>query len=414
MKSMTRDIDLSFERVPYDWNNRKEWLDIPFPIEEYEIRLLNIRKMMDAQGFDCLLVYGGMGWLNGDVRYLSNFHTQIGSTIIGVPLDGEVMLATDSIFHSAPMHSFAHTTWIKDFRPSHLAGTGVGHGETEPNNVANHVIHFLNENKLSDKSIGLVGGKFLPAEVLDAIRLKFPNLNITSATLPFWQIKSIKSPREIAIMEEAADATRDGLNAAMEAAVPGATELEIGAAAAFAMTSKAEYVGHNMIVAGPRCGLKHLLPSPRKLEDGDMVFVDMGVHHKGYVTDTARVRCAGTVGKKQREVLQCGVDMHLAVVDAAKPGVRVTDLQKLAQGVADKAGYGEYYWPTGFGHGIGTNVAELPSMHLGSETELQAGHIFALEPMIVLQGFGCGVIEDQVLIEQNGARRLCPAREIYW
>lgn len=160
--------------------------------------------------------------------------------------------------------------------------------------------------------------------------------------------------------------------------------------------------------------MKHLLPSARPIESGDMVFVDMGVIHKGYVTDTARVRCAGPTGKRQRDVLQCGVDMHLAVVDTARPGVRIVDLQNLAQGIAEKAGFGEYYWPTGFGHGIGTNVAELPSLHLGNEAELEAGNVFALEPMIVIQGFGCGVIEDQVLIEDNGARRLCPAKHEYW
>ncbi len=408
------EIDLSFERVPYDWEHRKTWLDMPFPMDEYEDRVRRVRAMMANHGYDALLIYGGTGWLSGDVRWLSNFNSVIGNSVIGLAAEGEPMLATESIFHSAPMHSFAHTTWIRDFRPAHLPGTGVGHGEKDPHSVAAHLSDFFAENGLGEARVGVVGGKFMPADVLEQARTNFPRMHIESATLPFWQIKSIKSPREIAVMEEAAEATRDGLNAAMEAAVPGATELDVASAAASAMTKKAEYVGHNMVVAGPRSGLKHLLPSPRPIEDGDMVFVDMGVWHKGYITDTARVRCAGTVGRKQRDVLQCGVDMHLAVVDAARPGVRIVDLQNLAQSVAEKAGFGEYYWPTGFGHGIGTNVAELPSLHLGNETELQAGNIFALEPMIVIQGFGCGVIEDQVLIEENGARRLNPAREIYW
>jgi Xaa-Pro dipeptidase len=188
----------------------------------------------------------------------------------------------------------------------------------------------------------------------------------------------------------------------------------MSAAAHAAMAAHTDYIGHCMIVGGPRAGLKHLYPSPRKLEDGDMVFMDMGVHYKGYNTDTARTLCAGTMGKKQREVLDCGLDMFEAAVEAAKPGVRVIELQDIAQGIADRSGYGEYYWPTGFGHGIGTNIAEFPSLHWKSEIVLEPGHIFALEPMIVIHGFGCGVMEDQILIEEDGARSLTPAKKKVW
>ncbi|MET8747841.1 M24 family metallopeptidase [Streptomyces sp. NPDC004728] len=97
-----------------------------------------------------------------------------------------------------------------------------------------------------------------------------------------------------------------------------------------------------------------------------------------------------------------------AVLAEARPGARVADLQDLAQGIAEDAGYGAHYWPTGFGHGIGTNIAELPSLHWKSETVLQPGHVFALEPMIFIQGLGCGVMEDQVLVTDTGALSLPP------
>ena len=235
MNDAYTNIDLSFERVPYDWESRKQWLEMPFPMEEYEVRLANVRKMMAAEGFDALLIYGGISWLNGDIRYLSNFYTIIGNTIIGVPLQGEVMLATDSIFHFAPMHSFAHLTWIKDFRPGLLPGTGVGHGGGDPDNISRHVRDFIVEHTLADKRLGLVGGRFIPAEVINPITAEFPKIEITSATMPYWRVKSIKSPREIVVMEEAASATAKGLEAAMERAEPEATELDVAAAASEAM-----------------------------------------------------------------------------------------------------------------------------------------------------------------------------------
>jgi hypothetical protein len=72
---------MSFERVPFDWEHRKEWLDMPFPMEEYEDRVARVRLEMKAQGLDCLLIYGAPVWLNGDVRWISNFLTVIGNTI---------------------------------------------------------------------------------------------------------------------------------------------------------------------------------------------------------------------------------------------------------------------------------------------------------------------------------------------
>lgn len=402
-------LDMSFDRVPYDWENRKEWLDMPFPIEEYQDRVVKVREEMVKQGLDAVLIYGAPDWLNGDVRWISNFITTVGNTVVGLANDGAPMLATDSILHSAPMHSFVHHTWIEDIRPSHLPGT-----VKDPKGIGEHVCRFLSEHKLENGRVGLVGERFFAGSVLQEVRAMLPNVKLVSAQLAFWSAKQIKSEREIAIIEYAGKATAAGLEAAMDLVKPGVSELELSAAAHYAMASGADWIGHCMIASGSRSGLKHLFPSPRKLEDGDMVFFDMGVHYQGYYTDTARTLCAGTIGQRQRKVLQCGLDMFDTALKAAGPGVRVADLQDLAQSVAEDAGFGEYYWPTGFGHGIGTNIAELPSLHWKSDTILQPGHVFALEPMIVIQGFGCGVMEDQILITKDGARSLTPAKKKVW
>lgn len=145
-----------------------------------------------------------------------------------------------------------------------------------------------------------------------------------------------------------------------------------------------------------------------------MIFLDMGVNYKGYNTDCCRVMAAGKVGKKQREILEVGLEMEEAVIAAGKPGVRICDLQQVAQDIAEKAGYGDYYWPTGFGHGIGTDIAEMPRLFMGNEEPLQEGQTFALEPMIVIQGLGVGCFEDIIVVEKNGCRALAPAKKRTW
>jgi Xaa-Pro aminopeptidase len=402
-------VDMGFNRVPFDWENRKEWLDIPFPLEEYEQRVTKTQQAMKEADLQSLLIHGAPGWLAGEVRYISNFPSEIGNTIVVIPVEGELMLTTDSIFHSAPMHSKIFMTWIKDVRPAHLLGT-----VRKPELISRHVKDFLMEKGLDDKKTGVVGERFFPGYLLNDLKQELPKLQFSSATDLYLRVKSIKSKREIDLMEEGCRITARGLEAAMDLAAPGVSELEMSAAAHNAMALGAETITFMAMVGGPRAGHKTVSPSARKLEDGDMIFMDMGVNYKGYNTDCCRTMVAGKVGKKQKEILEVGLEMENAVIAAGKPGVRICDLQKLAQDIADKSGYGDHYWPTGFGHGIGTDIAEIPRLFLGNEEPLQAGQTFALEPMIVIQGLGVGCFEDIIVVEENGCRELGPAKKQTW
>ncbi|MFE7044336.1 M24 family metallopeptidase [Streptomyces atratus] len=245
------------------------------------------------------------------------------------------------------------------------------------------------------------------------VRAALPGTELTDAQMLFWQAKQIKSPREIELIEHAGRVTAAGLEAVMELVRPGVTELELSAAAHEAMALGSDWVGHCVIAAGPRSGLKHLYPTPRPIEDGDLVFMDMGVHYQGYFTDTARTLCAGTVAAGARS---CSADWTCSKLSSPRPARARGSLtcRTSPRALPRMPGYGAHYWPTGFGHGIGTNFAELPSLHWKSETVLQPGHLFALEPMIVIQGLGCGVMEDQVLVTDTGARSLTPARKKTW
>jgi Xaa-Pro aminopeptidase len=401
-----------FSKIPFDWDHRKKWLNLPFPVEEYEHRVAKLRKAMDEAGLQSLLIYGGPGYQqqSGDVRYVSNFPSGVGNTIVAIPIEGDLMLTTDSIMHSEPMHSEIFRCWIKDVRPAHMPGT-----VRSPENIARHVRDFLQERGLADKGAGLVGERFFPAYLLNDLKQELPKLTLESAQLLCWKVKSIKSPREMEIMKEACRITSLGLEAAMNLAKPGITELEMSAAAHQAMTAAgAEMVTFMAMVGGPRAGHKHVTPSSRKLEEGDMVFMDMGISYEGYNTDCCRTMVAGKVGAKQKDILSVALEMEEAVIAAGKPGMRICDLQKIARDIAEKAGYGEYYFPTGFGHGIGTCLVEMPILFDGNEAPVEEGNTFALEPMIVIEGLGTGCFEDVIAVTEAGCVDLSTARKCTW
>jgi len=401
-----------FSKVPFDWKHRKKWLDSPFPIEEYEDRVARLRKFMEGADLHSLLIYGGPGYQgqSGDVRYISNFPSGVGNTIVVVPIEGELMLTTDSVMHSEPMHSEIFRCWIKDVRPAHMPGT-----VRSPENIADHVRDFLKERGLADNKTGIVGQRFFPAYLLNDLKQELPKLTLESAQLLYMKAKSVKSPREMEIMREACRITSLGLEAAMDLAKPGVSELQMSAAAHQAMVAAgAEIVTFMAMVGGPRAGHKHVTPSSRKLEDGDMVFMDMGINHEGYNTDCCRTMVAGKAGAKQKDILDVALEMEEAVIAAGKPGVRICDLQKIATDIAKKAGYGEYYFPTGFGHGIGTCLVEMPILFDGNEAPIEKGNTFALEPMIVIEGLGTGCFEDIIEVTETGCVYLSTARKRTW
>ena len=88
-------------------------------------------------------------------------------------------------------------------------------------------------------------------------------------------------------------------------------------------------------------------------------------------------------------------------MDAAKPGVRAHVVDDAARGVITGAGYGEYFMHR-TGHGMGIEVHETPYVTASSQTILDEGMVFSIEPGIYLPGrFGIR-LEDIVILRKDG------------
>ncbi len=401
-------VDMDFAREPFDWDSRKEWFEAPFPIKEYEDRLLRVREAMAKGGLDCLLVFGSADSAGADVRWLTNYYNMGGHALVVIPLEGDIMLTTNSIYHSAPMHSFAQNTWVRDFRPAHLPGT-----VENPVSITKFAGEFLRERNLQNSVVGVGGMAFMPSYILSEMQKETPKAQFVPSNV-VGETKALKSPLEIKLIEKACEVTVRGIDAAMARAAVGVSELEIASAAYAVFGGGADSICHSLVAGGRKGGLKHKMPSNYRLQDGDMLYVDMGVCLDGYHTDVSRSLCVGNIGKLEGRMLECALKMTDSVIEAAGPGVKVSELQYLALNIAKEAGLDWGFWPTGFGHGIGTGLAELPSLHWMSETVLRPGHVFALEPMITKLGVGTAVIEDNILITENGCKLLTPAKRVYW
>lgn len=128
----------------------------------------------------------------------------------------------------------------------------------------------------------------------------------------------------------------------------------------------------------------HGIPNDKKLEDGDIVNVDVTVIKDEYHGDTSKMFCVGDVKPFAKKLIQVTQECLYLAIDLVKPGVRLGDIGHAIQMHAEKNRYSvvrEYC-----GHGIGKIFHEDPQvLHYGKPgtgVEIQTGMTFTIEPMI--------------------------------
>jgi Xaa-Pro aminopeptidase len=222
-------------------------------------------------------------------------------------------------------------------------------------------------------------------------------------------LRVIKDADELTSLQAAIDVLDRCLAHVLDRLEPGQTERQIARMVELYLIEHADGPSFPSIVAsGPNASVPHAVPSGRRIEEGEVITIDIGARSHGYCSDMTRTIC---IGPPRDPRLQ---EIHAIVLEAQaraerelRPGMLGREGDALAREVIDQAGYGPAFLH-GLGHGIGLEVHEPPwvSMSRG-DAVLRPGMVFSVEPGIYLPGWGGVRIEDLVLLEQEGARVLC-------
>jgi methionyl aminopeptidase len=129
----------------------------------------------------------------------------------------------------------------------------------------------------------------------------------------------------------------------------------------------------------------HGIPSAeRRLEEGDIVSLDLGAVIDGYFGDNALTTGVGEISPELRKLLKVAEAAMFQGIDAAKPGNRISDIGFAVSTYVERHGYSvvrEYV-----GHGIGRQLHEDPPVpnyvQSGRDPKLSAGMCLAIEPMV--------------------------------
>ena len=247
-----------------------------------------------------------------------------------------------------------------------------------------------------------LGGYPHEKAVVDWLQVAAPQAKLKDIRQNIYALREIKSPGEIAFLQKAIELSLDAQLEAMKMMRPGLYEYQIAAKMmeAHAMGGS-EAEGYAPIVgAGPNSVALHYDKLSRKIEDGDIVVLDVGAQYSGYSADITRTLPAnGKFTARQREIYDIVLGAQNAAIAMLKPGV---DMCKKGGHSAYKISY-DYINSHGLGHNIGLDVHD-PGEYC---QPLQPGMVVTMEPGIYIPEENLGVrIEDDVLITADGHKLL--------
>ncbi|HJV66679.1 MAG TPA: aminopeptidase P family protein [Geomonas sp.] len=256
------------------------------------------------------------------------------------------------------------------------------------------------------KSVAFEAGT-LTVQIYHELADRNPDLEFIPADQKLLSLRSVKDEDELEILERVATIASESLLEILPLVKPGALEKDVAWALEVAMRNRgADGKSFDFIVAsGPRGALPHGKASDKEIAAGELVTLDYGALFRGYCSDETVTVAVGGPDSRQREVYETVLEAQRLAIEGARPGMNLKDIDALARNYIASRGYGEYFGH-GLGHGVGIDIHEYPPVSPRSVHTIEKGVVFTVEPGIYIPGWGGVRIEDTVVMEQSGCRRL--------
>lgn len=341
-------------------------------------RILKARGALERVGADVLLFTD-----LSNIRYLTGF-TGSEATLVLSPTEG---------------------WFLTDSRYTSQAGSEVqGARVVEFSNRLDSLVATLQESGAA--KIAFEAGN-TTVQAFRELEKRLPNLEFVPADSELTLLRAVKDADELVLLERVAEIASQSLLEILPQVKPGAVESELAWALEVAMRQRgAEGKSFDFIVAsGERGALPHGRASEKRLAAGELVTFDYGALYQGYCSDETVTLCLGQPDSRQLEVYETVRVAQQLAIEAVRPGVNFRDVDAKARDYIASKGFGQYFGH-GLGHGIGIDIHEPPTASPRSLQVIEEGMVFTVEPGIYIPGFGGVRIEDSVVVESDGCRRI--------
>jgi Xaa-Pro aminopeptidase len=248
-------------------------------------------------------------------------------------------------------------------------------------------------------------------QFVEKLKAGFPGVTVRDCSGYIHEMRTIKSPAEIALLRIAGKIGVQAHIDVMKATRPGATEQEL--AALFEYSCKKAGAGelayYTIICTDKNHMDLHHHDYKRTLADGDFLVVDAGPDLHNYDIDiTTSYPANGKFTPRQKEIYEACNAVHEACMAVYRPGLTRDQCNIEVKEVLRKKGFDPESelirsFGAGFGHHVGMAVHDVGS----GPSVLKAGMVFANEPLAVFAKENLGVrIEDTILITETGCENL--------
>jgi Xaa-Pro aminopeptidase len=260
--------------------------------------------------------------------------------------------------------------------------------------------------------IGLVGDNLLPVSLYETIRDAVPRAEFVPAGPLLVELRQIKSPAEIAIMERAAEINDQVLREVLKRCRVGMTEMQVAGEAEYAARRLGADIGSaTVVMSGPNTNYPAWRPSERVIEPGDFVLVDFNPAVEHYCNDGGITLLMPGADPAQARALSTSHRILKEIMPLIRPQTKGSSIHDLMLQRLEPLGYRDNFVPyargmRGVGHGVGLDVVEPPDLSSDSDFVLQPGMTLAVK--LDLHGLPGGGfrIEVVVAITETGMRPL--------
>ncbi len=218
-------------------------------------------------------------------------------------------------------------------------------------------------------------------------------------------LRAVKRPEEVERITRAAEIIKKVIAEVYAELSPGVAEREAAASIYLNLIEEGLRPGPILVQFGENTALPHQGPTGRRLREGDVVIIDVTAAYDGYYADITRTFAFRGEPARFREIYEAVSEAQTAAVAAARPGASAGEVDEAARSALRRRGLDRYFVHR-TGHGLGLEFHEAPNIAPGESYKLRAGNVFTIEPGVYLQGHFGVRIEDDVVVEGEGARVL--------
>ena len=223
--------------------------------------------------------------------------------------------------------------------------------------------------------------------------------------------RMIKDEDEVHNIQKACEITDNCFSYILTYIKPGMTEKQIADEIEEYYKQRTDGLSFETIVAsGENSSMPHAVPTDRKIQEKDIITIDMGCKVNGYCSDMTRTFFVGEVPEEVKKVYDLVLKNQVQTQEEFKDGANTRLLSKMVENDFKLNGYDLI---PSLGHGVGMEIHEPPYINSKSEVQLKENMIVTNEPGIYIPGkFGVR-IEDTVQITKFGCISLTKSEKNY-